>query len=195
VNLYFRHPLASFFHLFFRTSAILVYILCDILSGHFIACMVTIILLLSCDFWTVKVSGGRLSITRLLQKDGQFHSLKRGIGLLFVWPLPLKFSNIKSTLKSLILSHRKRCSGAALNASLVVQVFLTSHIYVIKWHTCKMAVQTSSSDSNGDLVRWRWRYKISVTLFFTLKLSVYIQEWFDPRPHYLNVCLVLRSLI
>ncbi|TKS92010.1 Otopetrin-2 [Collichthys lucidus] len=49
-----RHPLASFFHLFFRTSAILVYLLCDILSGRFIASMVTIILLLSCDFWTVK---------------------------------------------------------------------------------------------------------------------------------------------
>lgn len=48
--------MASFFHLFFRTSAILVYLLCDMLSGKFIASMVTIILLLSCDFWTVKVS-------------------------------------------------------------------------------------------------------------------------------------------
>ncbi|XP_039905043.1 Golgi apparatus membrane protein TVP23 homolog B isoform X2 [Simochromis diagramma] len=49
-----RHPLVSFFHLFFRTSAILVYLFCDILSGRFVVCMVTIILLLSCDFWTVK---------------------------------------------------------------------------------------------------------------------------------------------
>ncbi|XP_075309658.1 Golgi apparatus membrane protein TVP23 homolog B isoform X1 [Odontesthes bonariensis] len=57
-----RHPLASFFHLFFRISAILVYILCDILSGRFIACMVTIILLLSCDFWTVKNVSGRLMV-------------------------------------------------------------------------------------------------------------------------------------
>lgn len=53
----FRHPLATFFHLFFRTSAILVYLLCEILSSSFIVCMVTIILLLSCDFWTVKVGG------------------------------------------------------------------------------------------------------------------------------------------
>ncbi|XP_028311924.1 Golgi apparatus membrane protein TVP23 homolog B isoform X2 [Gouania willdenowi] len=49
-----RHPLASFFHLFFRTSAILVYLLCDVFSSGFVVCMVTIILLLSCDFWTVK---------------------------------------------------------------------------------------------------------------------------------------------
>lgn len=47
--------MASFFHLFFRVSAVLVYLLCGIFGGSFIACMVTIILLLSCDFWTVKV--------------------------------------------------------------------------------------------------------------------------------------------
>ncbi|XP_063070797.1 Golgi apparatus membrane protein TVP23 homolog B [Engraulis encrasicolus] len=57
-----KHPLASFFHLFFRTSAILVYLLCDLFSGSFIACMVTIILLLSCDFWTVKNVTGRLLV-------------------------------------------------------------------------------------------------------------------------------------
>lgn len=53
--LHFRHPLASFFHLFFRIMAILVYLLCELFSSSFIVCMVTIILLLSCDFWTVKV--------------------------------------------------------------------------------------------------------------------------------------------
>ncbi|XP_008327754.1 Golgi apparatus membrane protein TVP23 homolog B-like [Cynoglossus semilaevis] len=57
-----RHPVASFFHLFFRTSAILVYLLCDVISGRFIACMVSIILLLSCDFWTVKNISGRLLV-------------------------------------------------------------------------------------------------------------------------------------
>ncbi|XP_054565208.1 Golgi apparatus membrane protein TVP23 homolog C isoform X9 [Eptesicus fuscus] len=49
-----RHPVASFFHLFFRVSAIVVYLLCELFSSSFIACMVTIILLLSCDFWAVK---------------------------------------------------------------------------------------------------------------------------------------------
>uniref|UniRef100_H3B8P1 Golgi apparatus membrane protein TVP23 homolog n=1 Tax=Latimeria chalumnae TaxID=7897 RepID=H3B8P1_LATCH len=57
-----RHPVASFFHLFFRVSAILVYLLCELLSSSFIACMVTIILLLSCDFWTVKNITGRLMV-------------------------------------------------------------------------------------------------------------------------------------
>ncbi|XP_043959646.1 Golgi apparatus membrane protein TVP23 homolog B [Gambusia affinis] len=57
-----KHPVASFFHLFFRVSATLVYILCELVSSSFIASMVTIILLLSCDFWTVKNITGRLMV-------------------------------------------------------------------------------------------------------------------------------------
>ncbi|XP_037399798.1 Golgi apparatus membrane protein TVP23 homolog B [Pygocentrus nattereri] len=57
-----KHPVASFFHLFFRVSAILFYLICELLSSSFIACMVTIILLLSCDFWTVKNITGRLLV-------------------------------------------------------------------------------------------------------------------------------------
>ncbi|XP_026180966.1 Golgi apparatus membrane protein TVP23 homolog B [Mastacembelus armatus] len=72
-----RHPLASFFHLFFRTSAILVYLLCDLLSSRFIVCMVTIILLLSCDFWTVKNISGRLLVGlrwwNQVDEDGKSH--------------------------------------------------------------------------------------------------------------------------
>ncbi|XP_078125868.1 Golgi apparatus membrane protein TVP23 homolog B isoform X2 [Sander vitreus] len=72
-----RHPLASFFHLFFRTSAILVYLLCDFFSSRFIACMVTIILLLSCDFWTVKNVSGRLLVGlrwwNQVDEDGKSH--------------------------------------------------------------------------------------------------------------------------
>ncbi|XP_065116732.1 Golgi apparatus membrane protein TVP23 homolog B [Paramisgurnus dabryanus] len=57
-----KHPVASFFHLFFRVSALLVYLFCGLFGGSFIACMVTIILLLSCDFWTVKNVTGRLLV-------------------------------------------------------------------------------------------------------------------------------------
>lgn len=57
-----KHPVASFFHLFFRVTAILVYLLCEMFGSGFIACMVTIILLLSCDFWTVKNITGRLMV-------------------------------------------------------------------------------------------------------------------------------------
>ncbi|KAM6185173.1 LOW QUALITY PROTEIN: Golgi apparatus membrane protein TVP23 homolog B-like [Rhynchocyon petersi] len=49
-----RHPVASFFHLFFQVSVIVVCLLCELFNSSFIACMVTIILLLPCDFWAVK---------------------------------------------------------------------------------------------------------------------------------------------
>lgn len=53
----FRHPLASFFHLFFRVFAIVSYLLCDWISKNFAPCFVLIITLLSFDFWSVKVRG------------------------------------------------------------------------------------------------------------------------------------------
>ncbi|XP_022067551.1 Golgi apparatus membrane protein TVP23 homolog B [Acanthochromis polyacanthus] len=72
-----KHPVASFFHLFFRVSAVLVYLLCGVYSGGFIACMVTIILLLSCDFWTVKNITGRLMVGlrwwNQVDDDGRSH--------------------------------------------------------------------------------------------------------------------------
>ncbi|XP_058139436.1 Golgi apparatus membrane protein TVP23 homolog C [Dasypus novemcinctus] len=72
-----RHPVASFFHLFFRVSAIVVYLLCELFSNSFIACMVTIILLLSCDFWAVKNITGRLMVGlrwwNHIDEDGKSH--------------------------------------------------------------------------------------------------------------------------
>uniref|UniRef100_A0A8C5Y8Q9 Golgi apparatus membrane protein TVP23 homolog n=1 Tax=Microcebus murinus TaxID=30608 RepID=A0A8C5Y8Q9_MICMU len=55
-----RHPMASFFHLFFLVSAMITCLLCELLSSSFIVCLVTILLLLSCDFWAVKNVTGRL---------------------------------------------------------------------------------------------------------------------------------------
>ncbi|KAF7660462.1 hypothetical protein LDENG_00280950 [Lucifuga dentata] len=57
-----RHPLASFFHLFFRVVAIVVYLLCEWFSRNFAACFVLIIILLSFDFWSVKNVTGRLLV-------------------------------------------------------------------------------------------------------------------------------------
>ncbi|KAM3921024.1 Golgi apparatus membrane protein TVP23 homolog B-like [Leptodactylus fuscus] len=72
-----RHPIASFFHLFFRVSAIIVYLLCELVFNSFIACMVTIILLLSCDFWAVKNITGRLLVGlrwwNQVDDDGKSH--------------------------------------------------------------------------------------------------------------------------
>uniref|UniRef100_A0A8D0EC32 Golgi apparatus membrane protein TVP23 homolog n=1 Tax=Salvator merianae TaxID=96440 RepID=A0A8D0EC32_SALMN len=72
-----KHPIASFFHLFFRVSAIIVYLFCEFLSSSYIACMVTIILLLSCDFWAVKNVTGRLMVGlrwwNQVDDDGKSH--------------------------------------------------------------------------------------------------------------------------
>ncbi|XP_030610806.1 Golgi apparatus membrane protein TVP23 homolog B isoform X2 [Archocentrus centrarchus] len=72
-----KHPVAAFFHLFFRVIAIIVYLLSEIVGGSFIACMVTIILLLSCDFWTVKNITGRLMVGlrwwNQVDDDGRSH--------------------------------------------------------------------------------------------------------------------------
>ncbi|XP_045894022.1 Golgi apparatus membrane protein TVP23 homolog A-like isoform X2 [Micropterus dolomieu] len=57
-----RHPLASFFHLFFRVVAIITYLLCDWISENFASCFVLIITLLSFDFWSVKNVTGRLLV-------------------------------------------------------------------------------------------------------------------------------------
>ncbi|KAK0161670.1 hypothetical protein PV327_008089 [Microctonus hyperodae] len=57
-----KHPYVTFFHLAFRSTAIFFYIFCSLFSDSFIASFVTIILLLSMDFWTVKNITGRLMV-------------------------------------------------------------------------------------------------------------------------------------
>ncbi|KAL0964843.1 hypothetical protein UPYG_G00329790 [Umbra pygmaea] len=73
-----KHPVASFFHLFFRVTATLSYLLCGVISSSFIGCTVTIILLLSADFWTVKNITGRLMVglrwwNQVDDDDGKSH--------------------------------------------------------------------------------------------------------------------------
>uniref|UniRef100_A0A3Q3KU37 Golgi apparatus membrane protein TVP23 homolog n=1 Tax=Labrus bergylta TaxID=56723 RepID=A0A3Q3KU37_9LABR len=62
LKLHIRHPLASFFHLFFRVIAIVTYLFCDLISENFASCFVLIITLLSFDFWSVKNVTGRLLV-------------------------------------------------------------------------------------------------------------------------------------
>jgi len=58
----FRHPYVIFFHLVFRGAAFLTYLFGTTFSNSFIAIFVTLILLLSMDFWTVKNITGRLLV-------------------------------------------------------------------------------------------------------------------------------------
>ena len=87
-----RHPLAAFFHVFFRTSALLVYILLtNLISDHFIEQFLTVILLLAFDFWTVKNVTGRLLVGlrwwNKVDQDGtsswQFESKKVGSMIMY----------------------------------------------------------------------------------------------------------------
>ncbi|MBN3288359.1 TV23A protein, partial [Polyodon spathula] len=70
-----RHPLAAFFHLFFRINAIVTYLFCYWFSTSFVGCFLTIIVLLSCDFWSVKNVTGRLLVGlqwfNQIDKDGR----------------------------------------------------------------------------------------------------------------------------
>ncbi|XP_050422507.1 uncharacterized Golgi apparatus membrane protein-like protein CG5021 isoform X2 [Adelges cooleyi] len=56
------HPYVSFFHLFFRVSAVILYFFGGIFSQSFITLFVLIMLLLSMDFWTVKNITGRIMV-------------------------------------------------------------------------------------------------------------------------------------
>uniref|UniRef100_A0A2K5CW34 Golgi apparatus membrane protein TVP23 homolog n=1 Tax=Aotus nancymaae TaxID=37293 RepID=A0A2K5CW34_AOTNA len=72
-----RHPVVCIvFPLFFRVSAIVTYLLCELLSSSFIICMVTIILL-SCYLWAVKNVTGRLMVGlpcwNHIDADGKSH--------------------------------------------------------------------------------------------------------------------------
>jgi hypothetical protein len=56
------HPKAAFFHLLFKSLALLVYIFSGIFTSNFIFVAVLVILLLAFDFWTVKNVTGRLLV-------------------------------------------------------------------------------------------------------------------------------------
>ncbi|XP_016047734.2 Golgi apparatus membrane protein TVP23 homolog A [Erinaceus europaeus] len=72
-----RHPVAAFFHLFFRVAAIVTYVCCDWFSKSSVGCFVTVLLLLSFDFWSVKNVTGRLMVGlrwwNQIDEDGRSH--------------------------------------------------------------------------------------------------------------------------
>ena len=75
-----RRPWVAFFHFFFRITALVVYLFGSTFSGSFIGVFVTVILLLSLDFWTVKNISGRILVWTsiyfvLLNLKGQLISI------------------------------------------------------------------------------------------------------------------------
>lgn len=58
-----RHPVAMFFHLFFRTLALVLYVFASyVFSSSFVQLFISIIILLALDFWVVKNVTGRLLV-------------------------------------------------------------------------------------------------------------------------------------
>ncbi|XP_053131830.1 Golgi apparatus membrane protein TVP23 homolog A isoform X4 [Hemicordylus capensis] len=93
-----RHPLATFFHLFFRVSAIVTYLFCDWFSRSFVACFVIILLLLSFDFWSVKNVTGRLLVGlqwwNQIDEDGKSHWVFEAKKALVIASISLQAANL-----------------------------------------------------------------------------------------------------
>ncbi|EDL10375.1 family with sequence similarity 18, member B [Mus musculus] len=111
-----RHPVASFFHLFFRVSAVVVYLLCELLSSSFIACMVTIILLLSCDFWAVKNVTGRLMVGlrwwNHIDEDGKSHWVFESRKAVVIMGVVLQGANLYGYIRCKVGSKKNLTSMA-----------------------------------------------------------------------------------
>ncbi|XP_075798129.1 Golgi apparatus membrane protein TVP23 homolog A isoform X4 [Microtus pennsylvanicus] len=93
-----RHPLATFFHLFFRVSAIITYVCCDWFSRSFVGCFVTVLLLLSFDFWSVKNVTGRLMVGlrwwNQIDEDGKSHWVFEARKALVIAGISLQGANL-----------------------------------------------------------------------------------------------------
>ena len=89
-----RHPYVTMFHLGFRGLAIITYILCGWFSDSFIASFVTVVLLLSMDFWTVKNITGRLMVGlrwwNYVDDDGKSHWVFESRKVWFIWTFKRK---------------------------------------------------------------------------------------------------------
>ena len=60
----FPHPFVAFFHVFFRFASLVVYLIgASVFSASFIGIFVSVVLLLSLDFWTVKNVTGRILVS------------------------------------------------------------------------------------------------------------------------------------
>ncbi|XP_057672470.1 uncharacterized Golgi apparatus membrane protein-like protein CG5021 [Diorhabda carinulata] len=71
------HPYITLCHIAFRGAAVVVYLLCEAFGAGFITSFVSVILLLSVDFWTVKNITGRLMVGlrwwNYVDDDGKSH--------------------------------------------------------------------------------------------------------------------------
>jgi hypothetical protein len=58
----FSHPIAVFFHLAFKITAIVLYLIMTWITESFVLAFIIVVLILAADFWTVKNVTGRLLV-------------------------------------------------------------------------------------------------------------------------------------
>lgn len=97
-----RHPITAFFHVFFRASALIVYlVLSSFVSGHFVELFLTVVLLLAFDFWTVKNVTGRLMVGlrwwNKVEEDGTSTWMFESKKVYLVYPSQFKMENLIKT--------------------------------------------------------------------------------------------------
>lgn len=73
----FRHPMAVFFHLVFKISAVVIYLFGSAFGSEFLGLFVALVFLISADFWVVKNITGRLLVGlrwwNYIDDEGQSH--------------------------------------------------------------------------------------------------------------------------
>ncbi len=57
-----QHPIALFFHIFFKAASVFVFLFCGLFTDNFVLTFVTCVLLCAFDFWAVKNVTGRLLV-------------------------------------------------------------------------------------------------------------------------------------
>lgn len=55
-----KHPIAVFFHIFFKAVAIVLYLCLSYFLNNYVVTVVVVLIVLAADFWTVKNVTGRL---------------------------------------------------------------------------------------------------------------------------------------
>ncbi|XP_053606809.1 uncharacterized Golgi apparatus membrane protein-like protein CG5021 isoform X2 [Plodia interpunctella] len=160
-NKNFVHPYIVFFHLIFRCSAVVVYVLCGWFSDSFITSFVLVVMLLSADFWTVKNITGRLLVGlrwwNYVDDDGKSH-----------WVFEAKQNRVNNNESRLFWMGLVLCPavwslffvfclfGLKFQWMLLVLIALTlSGANLVGYVKCKLGGQRSLHTATSEFVRAR----------------------------------------
>ncbi|XP_078450185.1 Golgi apparatus membrane protein TVP23 homolog B-like isoform X1 [Lampetra planeri] len=166
------HPLATFFHLFFRVSAIIFYLICEWFIGSFIANFVIIILFLSFDFWTVKNVTGRLMVGlrwwNQIDEDGKGH-----------WVFEARKASSRNKLNSTEAEARIFWLGLIITP-LIWSIFFFSTLFSLKLRW--MALVILGVVLQGANLYGYVRCKLGGKRNLTTLASTYLGQQFLQRP-------------